>query len=284
MKLGCVITCVVSALAALCGGYSHAQDQANKPLIVKASVSGASLLEEWGKSFSESPGSFRVVVYGASGDKAIGELIEGKTPLILTVGKVSRKQAELAREKGFDLVGQPIGHEGPAIITGLKNPVSQLTMEQLRRIFRGQVTNWKEVGGPNESIMVVVKPARRSDFSRMFVQFALEMMPFSKEAKLVPSFLTTTKVCSESKGLSIGLVPFSQLEHTDFKKGVKILALKRCDSCPAVMPSQAGFKDLSYPVGFPLYLYWNRKSQDNRIKRFVDYCVSRSGLIAAASK
>jgi hypothetical protein len=130
----------------------------------------------------------------------------------------------------------------------------------------------------------VVKPARRSDFSRMFMQFALEMMPFTEEAKLVPSFLTTIKVCSGSTGLSIGLVPFSQLERTDYKKGVKVLSLKRCDSCPAIPPSEAGFKDLSYPIGFRLYLYWDGKSQDNRIKRFVDYCVSRSSRKNSTSK
>ena len=284
MKMACMIAFTCIALAAVGAGYSPAQDKAQKPLIVKASVSGASLLEGWGESFSRMPGSFRVIVYGTSGDKAIEELVEGKTSLILTVGKIARKQVELAAKKGIQLVGAPIGDEGPAIITSTKNPVSQLTMEQLRRIFRGQITNWKEVGGPNAPIIVVVKPARRSDFSRMFMQFALEMMPFSEEAKLVPSFLTTIKICSGSKGISIGLVPFSQLERTDFKKDVKVLSLKRCDSCPAVPPSEAGFKDLSYPIGFRLFLYWDRNSQDKRIKRFVDYCVSKAGRKTSTSK
>ena len=78
-------------------------------------------------------------------------LVNGDCDLIFTV-QMSQEQISEAAAKGVELEQVPIAAEGFVFVVNAKNPVDTLTQEQLRGIYSGEITNWKEVGGNDAPI------------------------------------------------------------------------------------------------------------------------------------
>lgn len=91
---------------------------------------------------------------------AYQRLIEGKTDIVFAAGP-SKAQKEEAQRKGIQLHLTPIGREAFVFFVNSKNPVSELTVEEIQAIYSGQITNWKQLGGRNWDI----RPFQRAENS-----------------------------------------------------------------------------------------------------------------------
>lgn len=80
------------------------------------------------------------------------KLINGEVDGIYTV-PISEEQQAAADEKGFNIEQIPVAAEGFVFVVNADNPVDNLTQEQLRDIYSGKITNWKEVGGNDAEII-----------------------------------------------------------------------------------------------------------------------------------
>ena len=255
---------------------SDAEAQAKKALIVKGAISGSSLVQKLGDTFQKKPPHEQVIVIGTTSEKGFKALLEKEADLALIVGKLTKEQEQRAAKEGIEPTGKLIGNAGPAIITHPRNSVNNLTMEQMKRIFRGEYKNWEEVGGADEPIRVLAMRPQRSDFAKMFELWALEWMHFGKDTDFQDSFQDVIRNVSRAKDEPIGFVPYSQLIRSRYRYSVKVLALKRCDNCPAIEPSPQAFNSLKYPIGIPLYLYWNGKTASDMVRNFVGFCAARA--------
>ncbi len=79
-------------------------------------------------------------------------LIKGQADLIFCAGP-SKKQLEAAEEAGLTLHMTPIGQEAFVFFVNVNNPVTGLTVDEIQRIYTGDITNWKDVGGRNQRIL-----------------------------------------------------------------------------------------------------------------------------------
>jgi phosphate transport system substrate-binding protein len=78
-------------------------------------------------------------------------LVDGDADLIF-VPMASDEQLAYATEKGMELEFTPIGKEAFVFLVNAKNPVSNLSTEQIKDIYTGDITNWRKVGGKNDHI------------------------------------------------------------------------------------------------------------------------------------
>ncbi|MCH5349990.1 MAG: substrate-binding domain-containing protein, partial [Oscillospiraceae bacterium] len=83
---------------------------------------------------------------------AFTKLLDGECDMILSV-PISADQKKAAEEKGIELEMIPVSAEGFTFVVNAKNPVDSLTQEQIRKIYSGEITNWKEVGGNDAAII-----------------------------------------------------------------------------------------------------------------------------------
>ena len=74
-------------------------------------------------------------------------LIDDKVELIITARSISRDEKVYAEEKGVTLIEKPIARDALAFMVNLKNPVDNLSIEQIQAIYTGDIVNWAEVGG-----------------------------------------------------------------------------------------------------------------------------------------
>lgn len=89
--------------------------------------------------------------------EAYENLINGKVDLIF-VNEPSKNQLQRAKAKGVELQLTPIGKEAFVFFVNQKNEVDGLTLQEIKDIYSGKITNWKEVGGKNEPIRAYQRP------------------------------------------------------------------------------------------------------------------------------
>ena len=99
---------------------------------------------------------------------AFERLINEEADVIFLMG-VSEEQREMARERGLELILTPIGREAFVFFVNKRNSISNLTVDDVRGIYSGRITNWREVGGKNDSIRPYQR-ARNSGSQTMLME------------------------------------------------------------------------------------------------------------------
>jgi phosphate transport system substrate-binding protein len=92
--------------------------------------------------------------------RAYDRLIKGEVDIIFAAGP-SDSQIKAAKNAGVELEMTPIGREAFVFFVNARNSVSNLSAEEIRKIYAGQLTNWQEVGGKDDEI----RPFQRPDGS-----------------------------------------------------------------------------------------------------------------------
>jgi len=102
----------------------------------------------------ENPGVKMTVSGGGSGN-GIKAILDGTTDLAMSSRKMEEKEFEQAKEKGAPAMPIAIAIDAIIPIINPANPVNNLTIEQLRNIYTGKITSWKDVGGEDKQIVVI---------------------------------------------------------------------------------------------------------------------------------
>ncbi|MCK5180865.1 MAG: substrate-binding domain-containing protein, partial [Candidatus Omnitrophica bacterium] len=121
--------------------------QAQEMLQIKGSDTLINLVQKLAEEYmAENPGSYIAVTGGGSGT-GIAALINKKCDIANASRLMKSKEIAQASEGGVDVKRVVIAMDGLSVITNPGNPIDKLTLGEIGRIFRGEVTNWKEVGG-----------------------------------------------------------------------------------------------------------------------------------------
>jgi len=93
---------------------------------------------------------------------AFMNLIDGNADIIAAHRTISPDEKAYVNSKGVSLIEVPIASDAFVFVVNLNNPVKSLTVEQIRKIYTGEITNWSEVGGNNSKIKVFTRPRNSS--------------------------------------------------------------------------------------------------------------------------
>ncbi len=132
------------------GGASPANGDSGR-VRVSGSTTLLSLIQEASVRFNEANPDVRVDVQGGGSSAGITQLRSG----IVDIANSSRDLGENELSEGF--VGHNIAFDIIQVVVNPANPVSNLSPEQLRRIYTGEIRNWRAVGGRNEEIVLIVR-------------------------------------------------------------------------------------------------------------------------------
>jgi phosphate transport system substrate-binding protein len=223
----------------------------------------------------ENPGTQITINLAPSVDDVIAEFLGKPTTVAMTTRHLTEKERQVAQSKGIDLAEHLIGYGGIVIITDTSNPVSELTVDQVRMVFRGDVTRWNELGGNDNSISVF-RTGQRYPGTTFFMQedFLLGQ-PFAIKAAVEEEFSAVMRMVSQTPG-SIGYTrirdAFESPIASEFR--VKVVKIKKDNTSPAIMPSRTTVNDATYPIRRPYYLYLEKK-MDGEAKKFVDFILKK---------
>ncbi len=145
--LGLAALLIAGGLAS-CGG-SDAASAESGTISLAGSTSMEKLCEAMAESFMEKNPEITVTTEYTGSSAGIEALTAGS----IDIGNSSRKLEESELSDG--IVENVVAIDGIALITDKENTVTDLTTEQLTQIYKGEITNWKELGGKDESIVVL---------------------------------------------------------------------------------------------------------------------------------
>lgn len=168
-------------------------------------------------------------------------------------------------EKANGLIENIVAIDGIAVIVDRANNVSDLTLEQLAKIYVGEITNWKDVGGENSKIVVVGRESgsgTRSAFEEIIT--IQDKCSYSQELDQTGAVLATVA----STPHSIGYISLDVINDT-----IKTLKLNGAE--PTAENIKAGSYELSRP--FVMATKGAISEQKDTVKLFFDYVESAEG-------
>ena len=150
-------------------------------------VAGAGLLSEWLQESSDrymkDARTCSITISGATTGIGVQRLMEGNAELAALTRAMTAEEIKKAEGQGLSLGSKLVGHVGLAVVTNSKNSVSELTMEQLAKIFKGEISNWSQVGGPNEPIKVTVRAVPETGAGVLFQEKSLKRRALRKRLR-----------------------------------------------------------------------------------------------------
>jgi phosphate transport system substrate-binding protein len=266
MSLGVALVLLAPALVASVGA------QEKKILRVNGAAMSSDQVNIWAKQFNEANPDITVTVVGSSAGKGFQALVDGAAEISMMSRAISPAERKKAEEKGLQLAERPIGYAGIAVITHSRNPVGQLTFDQLKKLYMGEYDNWNKVGGPDEPVRNLTRRIPESGGAVFFWEEVVGKEPFGSKTVFTETWDAILKVCSSAQDLPIGIVP-----ATRNLSAVKVLSVKKDDQSPAVLPKEENIKNQTYSIVLPFSFAWDGRSKDPAIVKFVDFCQSRGG-------
>lgn len=265
---------VLALLLAGLPSVSEAQETSKTALRVSGAGMASDQVQLWANEFSKANRDVSIVVLGSSAGKGFEALFDGNAEVCMASRIILPGEQKKAGEKGLKLETKLIGYAGLAVITHPRNPVGELSIDQLKKIYTGQFVSWQDVGGPAEPIRALTRRVPESGGAVFFQEAALHNEPFGPRVVMADTWHAIVKVCSAATDLPIGICPAMRLNPE-----VKAIAIKLDDKTPGVLPSLQTCADRTYPLILPFWFYWDSKGTDARIKPFVEFCANE-GLAA----
>jgi phosphate transport system substrate-binding protein len=268
LVLGALVLSIVSVLC-----VANLWAQGSKIIRVTGSKYVSYGVLDLARSFMERNQDLKVEVTCAEPDAAIASLKEKSAHAIMTFGELDEDQIRGAEEQGVKLVKQVIGWGAVALIVNRENPINALTIDQVKKIFSGEYTNWEQVGGPKQPIVVMTRDEQISGTEMIFRNAMLDGSPFPENSVKVFDHDIVRAVWKE-KG-AVGDARATEAFRGQMRGMVKVLGLKRDDNSPTMMPFLDNAHNNSYPISAPLILYHDKRTNPNMGSGFIEFCARR---------
>ena len=248
-------------LSALLSGVS-AQAAENELTWVGCGITNKAFMAELAAAYEQKSG-IKINLQGGGATKGIRDTALGKSDL----GGACRVALENHDEE-MQVTQIPVAWDALVVITNKNNPIENIGLHQLRQLYLGNITNWKQLGGHDGEIELYVREGKLSGVGRTLRElvFADYNQEFTPKARVVASSGPLEKAVEENLS-AIAVTGISSAK----KRNVKILNLAGKE------PNYETIKSGEYLLYRPLYLVINRSKTDKRVKDFVRYAQSREG-------
>jgi phosphate transport system substrate-binding protein len=246
----------------------HAQGQA-RSITVKGSDTMVILGQRWAETYMGKNQGTTIQVTGGGSGTGIASLINGTCDIAESSRPMKDAEKDQTKQKrGKAVVEIPVALDALAVYVHEKNPVSELSIPQLKSIYTGAVKNWKDVGGKDERIILY----GRENSSGTYVYFkehVLENADYFPTTQTLPGTAAVINaVARDARGIGYGGIAYG--------KGIKHVRVKKDANSPAIEPSMTNAQSGAYPIS--RFLFWYFAGQPaGDLKKFADWVMTKDG-------
>lgn len=236
------------------------QAQAKEELMINGSTTVLPIVQKVAENYMAVNPNVDIAISGGGSGNGIKALVDGLTSIAMSSRDMKSSEKEQAARKGVDPVRIPVAVDALVPVVNPQNPVKSLSLEQLKDIFTGKITNWKEIGG-NDAKIVVVSRDTSSGTYETWEELVMKKAKVMPQALLQASNGAVVQALSKNRN-AIGYVGIGYL--TPSIKGLQI------DELVATPESALTRK---WPLSRELYLFTNGQPQgvtDAFIKYMLD--------------
>lgn len=250
LKFGIIIIIIVGAYLLFKPGVQYDRIE------IAGSTSVQTVTEKLAEAYMKEHPNVKINVQGGGSGLGIRTTEQG----IVDIGTSSKS---LKSDEKDGLNEYVIGKDGIVIAVNLENDVSDLTTEQIRDIYNGNITNWKEVGGIDAEIHVVVRESGSGTLSS-FNSLVMNKTKIRSDA-IVQGSTEAVKQAVKQDPYAIGFVSLSHMSSD-----VKALEVD------GITPSETTLADGSYALQVP-FEFLTKGDPQGVTKEFIDWVFSPEG-------
>ncbi len=199
-------------------------------------------------------------------------LIDGDADLFFGA-RPSDEDKQTATEKGKTIISTPIGCEAFVFFVEEDNPVDSLTADQLRGIYHGDITNWKDVGGKNQEIIAFQRPEEAG--SQVMMKYFMGDVKLKKPDTVemedsMAGVISTVKQYNNEAG-ALGYTFRYFLTGLQQEKGVKMLSVN------GIAPTPENISNDKYPIIIPFVCAKIEGNKNPNTDKVIDFLRSADG-------
>jgi len=232
-------------------------------IVIKGSTTVLPIAQAALEAYMKANPGTKISLSGGGSGEGIKALIDNSTDIATSSREIKGSEIERAKSKGINPTATVVAIDAIVPIVHPKNPVKDLSIDQLSQIYQGKITNWKEVGGDDLQIVVISRDSSSGTFES-WAELVLNKAKVTPRAQLQASSGAIVQVVSKNK-YALGYIGLGYLDKT-----TKALTVG------GVAASAKTAISREYPISRPLYLYTNGEAGGESAK-FIRFVLSPAG-------
>jgi phosphate transport system substrate-binding protein len=236
---------------------------AKNNIVAKGSTTVLPISQACAEVFMDQNMDIDISVQGGGSGVGIASIIDGTCDIGNASRAIKEKEVDTAKEKGIEPVANVVARDAIAVVVNPANSVDGLTLEQIKAIYTGEFSNWSQVGGSDQEIVVISRDSASGTFEA-FNELALDKEKVRPDALLQASNAAVATSVANTPG-AIGYVGLGYVT-------AKIKAIE----VNGIIPSKETVNSDTYPLARPLFMYTNGEPT-GAVKEFIDFVMSEEG-------
>lgn len=266
-KINFLFTMAILIMA--CNRTPQKDDSSGSSITIKGSDTVLPVSQKLAEQYMTINKEASITVVGGGSGTGITALLDGNTDIAMISRDLKTDEKLKFQDKQIILEQKTIAVDGLAVVVNPQNTVSKLTREELEKIFTGEITNWKDVGGEDRPI-VVYSRENSSGTYEFFKEHVMDKKNYATTVLNMPATGAIVQSISQTAG-AIGYIGIAYVNT-----GVKALEVSYDQGANYFGPSMEAAKNKTYPISRPLYYIYDSKNAD-KLKGIMEYSLSAEG-------
>jgi phosphate transport system substrate-binding protein len=232
-------------------------------ITIKGSTTVLPIAQITSEVFMERHKDVNISVQGGGSGVGVAALIDGTCDIADSSRSMKEQELSDAVRKGRDPKANVVAMDGIAVIVNPANKLGAITKKQLKDIYTGKISDWSQVGGEKQKIVVVSRDSASGTFES-FGELALDKAKVRADAMMQAS----NQAIATTVGQTPGAIGYIGLGYITPK--VKVVPVD------GVMPSKDTVLRNKYVLSRPLFMYTNGAPQ-GAVKEYIEFILSEEG-------
>lgn len=259
---------------------SSPQLQPQESLTIKGSDTEVQLVSNLAEGFTQKSPQAKISVTGGGSGVGIASLLNGEIDIANSSRKMKDEENKQAKDKNLNVQEFILAVDGLAIIVHPTSQVTKLTLEDISNIFKGTITNWKEVGGKDEKITLYGRQSTSG--THVFFRDSVVKDDYSPEMRnMEGSQAIVDAVKTDTSGVGYVGVGYVKLKDGNPRSDIKIVAVSKDQQSKEITPlDKEAVKKGDYPISRLIYQYLpSTPKSGSELEKFLRFEMSSEGQI-----
>lgn len=254
------------------------QNLDNQEIVIKGSDTEVQLVSNLAEAFSKENPGLAISVTGGGSSVGIAAVLNGEVPLANSSRPLKSEEIKQFTDRDIDYRTLVVARDGLSIIVNKDNPISQLSLEQIGQIYRGEIKNWSEISTYSGEISLYGRQSTSGTYG------------FFRDVAVKADYVSTMKNMEGNQAildgvindkLAIGYVGVGYVagEGGQPRNDVKVILLGGENNNEAISPlDEEAVRSGKYPLFRPIYQFVSYEPEDNSaLRNFLKFEVSQAG-------
>src|SRR5215475_2074784 len=239
-------------------------------ITVKGSDTLVILAQKWAEVYMSKHPEVKIQVTGGGSGIGFAALQNNTTDIADASRPIkAAERASCIKAFGKNPREYKVALDGLSIYVNADNPLTEISLDQLKDIFTGTVRNWKQLGG-NDAPITVYSRENSSGTYEFFKEHVLKGQDFASAAQTMPGTAALLQAVTKDKnGIGYGGAAYG--------KGAKALKIKKTADSPAIEPTEETVVSGKYPIWRYLYNYLNPEKDTGEVASYLSWIRSNEG-------